>query len=144
MASTLPFSMIGVAGHAHSVGCWGNIGQRWLSLHLFWQTCRSVATLYPFSALVYNLRNVSVVMRCPKYWTLSVNPGRKWPNLSAWPLTSHQAHDIRCIRVLETEILEKISVVSTRTLSCGEGPLLSSGWTLVGSELSSPNLNSPG
>jgi len=28
----------------------------------------SAATQDPFSVLVYNLRNVSVVVRCPKYW----------------------------------------------------------------------------
>jgi len=35
MASPLPFSMIGVAGHVHSLGFPGNIGQTWLSLRLF-------------------------------------------------------------------------------------------------------------
>ena len=48
----------------------------------------------------------------------------------------------RCIRMLATEFLGKISVASTRTLGCDEEPLLSSGWTLIGSELSSPNFNS--
>jgi len=41
-----------------------------------------------------------------------------------------------------TEILGKISVTSTRTLGPDEEPLLSPGWTLIGSELSSPNFNS--
>ena len=35
MASTLPFSLIVVAGHVHSLGFPGNPGQTWLSLHLF-------------------------------------------------------------------------------------------------------------
>jgi len=48
----------------------------------------------------------------------------------------------RCIRVLATKILGKILVASTRTLGRGEEPLLSSGWTLIGSELSSPSFNS--
>jgi len=48
----------------------------------------------------------------------------------------------RCIRVLATEIFGKISVASTRTHGHGEETLLSSGWTLIGSELSSPNVNS--
>jgi len=43
--------------------------------------------------------------------------------------------------VLATEILGKILVASSRTLGCCEEPLLSSGWTLIGSELSSPNFN---
>ena len=47
--------------------------------------------------------------------------------------------DNRCIRVLSTEIFEKIS--STRTHSHGEETLWSSGWTLIRSELSSPNFN---
>ena len=44
--------------------------------------------------------------------------------------------------MLVTEISGKISVPRTRTLGRGEEPLLSSGWTLIGSELSSPNFNS--
>ena len=36
----------------------------------------------------------------------------------------------------------EISVVSTRTLGRGEETLLSSGWTLIGSELSFPNFYS--
>jgi len=51
-------------------------------------------------------------------------------------------HCCLCICVLVTEFLRKISVASTRTLSRGEVPLLSSRWTLIGSELSSPNFNS--
>ena len=71
MVSTLPFSMIVVAGHVHSLGFPGNIGQTWLSvltLTCFDKPGASDSTLDPFSALVYNLRNVSMVMRCPKYW----------------------------------------------------------------------------
>jgi len=68
MASPLPFSMIGVAGHVHSLGFPGNIGQTWLSLRLFDKPGASDSILDPFSALVYNLRNVSMGMRCPKYW----------------------------------------------------------------------------
>jgi len=68
MASTLPFSMIVVAGHVRSLGFPGNIGQMWLSLRLFDRSGAFAATLDPFSALVYNLRDVSGVMRCPKYW----------------------------------------------------------------------------
>ena len=48
----------------------------------------------------------------------------------------------RCICVLMTEILRKISVARTRTLGRDEETLLSSGWTLIRSELSSPNFNS--
>jgi len=44
--------------------------------------------------------------------------------------------------VLATEILGKISVARTQTLGRGEEPLLSSGWTLIESELSSPNFDS--
>jgi len=44
--------------------------------------------------------------------------------------------------VLGTEIFGKTLVASVRTLGHGEETLLSSGWTLVGSELSSPNFNS--
>jgi len=49
-----------------------------------------------------------------------------------------ESHSVvnRRIRVLATEIL------ATRTLGRGEETLLSSGWTLIGSELSSPNFNS--
>jgi len=67
--STLPFSMIVVAGHRHSLGFPGNIGQTWLSFcACFDRSGGSAATLDPFSApMMYNLRNVSVVMRCPKY-----------------------------------------------------------------------------
>ena len=43
--------------------------------------------------------------------------------------------------MLATEMFPKISVARTRTLGRGEEPLLSSGWTLIGSELSSPNFN---
>jgi len=50
--------------------------------------------------------------------------------------------EIRCIRVFATETLEKISVASTQTHGRGEKMHLSSGWTLIGSELSSPNFNS--
>jgi len=49
-------------------------------------------------------------------------------------------YHIRCIRVLATEILGEVSV--TRTHGRGEEPLLRSGWTLIISELSSPDLNS--
>jgi len=48
----------------------------------------------------------------------------------------------RCIRVLATRIFEKMSVASTRTLGRGEVILLAPEWTLIGSELSSPNFNS--
>jgi len=48
----------------------------------------------------------------------------------------------RCIRVLATETLGKISIARTRALGRSEVPLLSSGWTLIRSELSSPNFNS--
>jgi len=34
----------------------------------------SDSTLDPFSALVYKLRNVSMVMRCPKYWDTLCKP----------------------------------------------------------------------
>jgi len=44
--------------------------------------------------------------------------------------------------VLAAEILGKILVARTRTLGRGEEPLFSSGGTLIGSELSSPNFNS--
>jgi len=44
--------------------------------------------------------------------------------------------------VLTTKVFEKISVASMQTHGHGEETLLSSGWTLIGSELSSPNLNS--
>ena len=47
-----------------------------------------------------------------------------------------------CMRVLATEIenFRKILVASARTHACGEKTLLSSRWTLIGSELSSPPL----
>jgi len=48
----------------------------------------------------------------------------------------------RCICVLSTEIFRKVSVASMRTHDHGEETQLSSGWTLIGSELSSPNFNS--
>jgi len=70
MASTLPFSMIIVASHVHSLGFPGNIGQTWHYLRCFDRPGGSAATLDPFPALMYNLRNVSVVMRCPKYWDI--------------------------------------------------------------------------
>jgi len=44
--------------------------------------------------------------------------------------------------VLATEIFRKISVASTQTHGRGEETQLSSGWTLIESELSSPNFNS--
>ena len=60
-------------------------------------------------------------------------------NLFIVTATASLYGDIRCIRVLETENLGKLLVARTRTLSRGEEPLLSSGRTLIGSELSSPN-----
>ena len=42
----------------------------------------------------------------------------------------------------QLRILTLGSFARTRTLSRGEVPLLSSGWTLIGSKLSSPNFNS--
>jgi len=47
----------------------------------------------------------------------------------------------RCIRVLVTEICGKNSVVSTQILGGGKETLLSSAWTLIESELSSPNFD---
>ena len=44
--------------------------------------------------------------------------------------------------MLATKVLGKTLVTRTRTLGRGEEPLLSSGWTLNESELSSPNFNS--
>ena len=44
--------------------------------------------------------------------------------------------------MLATEIFGKISVASVRTRGRDEETRLSSGWTLIGSELSSPNFNS--
>jgi len=64
---SLPFSMIVVAGHVHSLGCPGNIGQSGSLYACFDKPGARDSTLEPFSALVYNLRNVLVVMRCPKY-----------------------------------------------------------------------------
>jgi len=65
MASTLPFSMIVVAGHVHSRAISARCGSLYAC---FDKPEASDSTLDPFSALVYNLRNVSVVMMCPKYW----------------------------------------------------------------------------
>jgi len=62
MASTLPFSMIGVAAHVHFRAISANRGSLYAC---FDKPGASDATLDPFSALVYNLRNLSVVMRCP-------------------------------------------------------------------------------
>jgi len=61
MASALPFITIVMAGHVPYRRFPGNIGQRWLA-QLF------PPTPDPYFALVYNLRNVSVVMGCPRYW----------------------------------------------------------------------------
>ena len=44
--------------------------------------------------------------------------------------------------MLATEIFDKISVASMRTHGRGEEAQLSSGWILIGSELSSLNFNS--
>ena len=44
--------------------------------------------------------------------------------------------------MLAIEIFEKILVMSTQTHGRGEETQLSSGWNLIGSELSSPNCNS--
>ena len=44
--------------------------------------------------------------------------------------------------MLATELFGKLSVTSTRRLGRGEKTLLSTRWTLIGSELSSPNFNS--
>jgi len=41
--------------------------------------------------------------------------------------------------MLVTKIFEKLPVTSTQTLGCGEEMQVSSGWTLIGSELSSLN-----
>ena len=49
---------------------------------------------------------------------------------------------IRCICVLTTKVLGKISVASPRTLGREEETLLSSEWTLIDCESSSPNFNS--
>ena len=67
MASTLPFSMIVVAGSIP----WDSraISAKRGSLYACFDSPGAcAATLDPFLALVYNFRNVSVVMRCPKYW----------------------------------------------------------------------------
>jgi len=55
------------------------------------------------------------------------------------PIYENQGNSIR---VLATEFFGKISVASAQTLGRGEETLLSSGWTLIGSELPSPNFNS--
>ena len=60
----------------------------------------------------------------------------------AFSIKANELLDIRCLRVLVTELFEKLSVVSTQTHSRGEKTQLSSGWALIGSKLSSPNLNS--
>jgi len=65
MVSTLPFSMLVVAGHVHSRAISAKRGSLYAG---FDKSGASDSTLDPFSALVYNLRNVSMVMRCPKYW----------------------------------------------------------------------------
>ena len=58
--------MIVFAGHVHSPRA---ISAKRDSLDAcFDKPEASNATLDPFSALVYNLRNVSGTMRCPKYW----------------------------------------------------------------------------
>jgi len=44
--------------------------------------------------------------------------------------------------MLATENFEKISAASTQTHERSEEKQWSSGWTLIGSELSSPNFNS--
>jgi len=49
---------------------------------------------------------------------------------------------ISSIRVLVTEIIEKFLVASAQTHGHGEETQSSSGWTLIESELSSPNFNS--
>ena len=77
-------------------------------------------------------------------WTVS---GGIWYCLCLSGVVVHDCHVqlsllIRCIRMLVTKILGNISVAITRTHGRGEVPLLSSGWTLIGSELSSPNFNS--
>jgi len=78
MTSTLSFSTIVVAGHVHFLGLPGNINQTWLSLYAcFERPGATAATVDPFSALVYNLRNVSVVMRFPNIGTFFVKPDRK-------------------------------------------------------------------
>jgi len=59
---------------------------------------------------------------------------------AAFPPTLHSVN--RCIRMLATETFGKISVASSRTLCCGAQTLLSSRWTLIESELCSPNFNS--
>ena len=53
--------------------------------------------------------------------------------------TESQLHNLS---MLATEISGTILVASARTLCRGEETLLASGWTLIGSELSSPNFNS--
>ena len=70
--------------------------------------------------------------------------GRKQKLLLVWWVTLTNLvpfvePSIRCIRVVATEISGKISA---QTHGRGEETLLSSGWTLIRSELSSPNLNS--
>jgi len=44
--------------------------------------------------------------------------------------------------VLATNFFGKFSVTNAQRHVCGEKTQLSSGWTLIGSELSSPNYNS--
>ena len=71
MALTLPFSMIVVAGQQVTCIPWDSraISAKRGSLYAcFHKPGASDPTLDPFPALVYNFRNVSVVMRCPNYW----------------------------------------------------------------------------
>ena len=67
MASILPFSMIVVAGHGIPRDSRAISAKRGSLYVCFDRPGGSAATVDPFSPLVYNLRNVSVVMRCPKY-----------------------------------------------------------------------------
>jgi len=64
MASNLPFSMIVVAGYVHSRAISAKHG----SLYACFDKPGASDSTLDFSVLVYNLRNVLVVMRCPKYW----------------------------------------------------------------------------
>jgi len=59
-----------VTGQALSRGFLGNIDRFMLALEELEQVLLHYTLYRPYLALVYDLRNVSVVVRCPKYWDI--------------------------------------------------------------------------
>jgi len=88
MALTLPFSMIVMAGHVRSRGFLGNISQTWLSLCLLWEDWSKYWHSRPVLCACTTSGMFQRWWGAPNIGTPSGRPSRKWPILSAWPISS--------------------------------------------------------